>query len=381
MLRPQRKAWIMSFANGGEEALAELQRTPYDVIVTDMRMPGIDGARLLELVQERYPSVVRIVLSGHVEMEAAFRAAPVAHQFLSKPCDPVKLRETIERACNCRAALPYERIRQIIGSIGPLPTMPATCASLLAALQDPDIDLARVGRIIEQDVGMAAKILQLVNSAFFARRDEVTSIRIAVSYLGFEILTQLVLTVEIFRTFQPAHLEGFSLSEFEAHSQLAAQIARWLPAPASTAPDGTVAALLHDVGKLVLASRLPGHLQMALRTASERGVPLYRVEEELSGISHAEVGGYLLDLWGLPKSIVDAVRGHHKPRMAQSQGSDLNILAVTHISDALAHEARDAPQFGTPVGVLDADYVSTIGMADQLPAWRKAAEQFAREAV
>jgi DNA-binding NtrC family response regulator len=113
MFRPQRKHWDMLFATSGEQALAILATSPCDVIVTDMRMPGMDGATLLEQVQERYPSLVRIVLSGHVEMEAALRAAPVAHQFLSKPCDPETLRETIERVCDCRARLSDEGIRRV----------------------------------------------------------------------------------------------------------------------------------------------------------------------------------------------------------------------------------------------------------------------------
>lgn len=203
MFRPHRKQWDMLFATSGEQALAILETNPCDVIVTDMRMPGMDGATLLEQVQERYPSLARIVLSGHVEMEAALRAAPVAHQFLSKPCDPETLRETIERVCDCRARLSDEGIRRVIGAVGKLPSMPATCTSLLAALQDPETDLARVTRLIEDDVGIAAKVLQLVSSAFFGRRNEVRSVRDAVNYLGLETLKQLVLSVQILGNFIP----------------------------------------------------------------------------------------------------------------------------------------------------------------------------------
>ena len=130
MLRPQRKQWDMSFVNSGEEALALLETGAYDVIVTDMRMPGMDGARLLEHVQERFPSVVRLVLSGRVEMDAALRVAAVAHQFLSKPCDLEKLREAVEHACDSRAMLSDEDLRRVIGVVGSLP-LPARYVRLV----------------------------------------------------------------------------------------------------------------------------------------------------------------------------------------------------------------------------------------------------------
>jgi len=377
MLRPQRKEWHMSFANGGEEALALLETGVFDVIVTDMRMPGMDGARLLEHVQERHPSVVRIVLSGHVEMEAALRVAPVAHQFLSKPCDPEKLRAAIERACDCRAKLNDEAIRRVIGAVGRLPSLPATCASLLSAVQDPDVDIARVGKIIELDVGLTAKVLQLVNSAFFGLRNEVTNVRAALNSLGLDTLKQLVLSVEILRTFQPPPSYGSWLVDFEAHCRLVAQIAARLPMRHGLASTAMVAALLHDTGKLVLATHLSAQFEMALRTAFEERLPLYTVEEELTGTNHAQVGAYLLELWGLPEAIVDAARRHHQPVAGQQPGPGLTILAATHVADALAHELKEnlPPEGNSGFSLLDMDYVGALGMTDQLPVWRALARQ------
>jgi len=381
MLRPQRKHWEMSFATSGVQALAILAASPCDVIVTDMRMPGMDGAQLLEHVQERYPSLVRIVLSGHVEMEAALRAAPVAHQFLSKPCDPDKLRETIERVCACRAQLTDEGIRRVIGAVGKLPSLQATYTSLLTALQDPDTDLARVAQLIEDDVGIAAKVLQLVSSAFFGRRNDVRSVRDAVNYLGLETLKQLVLSVQILRTFRPPRLHGFALADFEAHSRLVARIAAHLPAPKPCACTAVVAALLHDTGKLVLATRLPEQFGRALRTAREHAVALHTVEEDLLGTGHAEVGAYLLELWGLRKDIVEAVLKHHRAAASQPPGHELNVPTVTYLANALANELRGGvPGDGSPgLPLLDLDCVAALGITEQLPAWRVLAQQVLEE--
>src|ERR1700690_3600413 len=99
-LHRQRKQWEMLFAESGKAALKILAHEPVDVIITDMRMPQMDGATLLTKVKELYPRVVRIVLSGHAELETALRAVPVAHQFLNKPSEPGVIEGVVERACN-----------------------------------------------------------------------------------------------------------------------------------------------------------------------------------------------------------------------------------------------------------------------------------------
>jgi putative nucleotidyltransferase with HDIG domain len=375
MLRPQRKQWDMAFAASGPEALSMLESGRFDMIVTDMRMPGMDGAQLLEQVQKRFPGVIRVVLSGYVERDAALRAAPVAHQFLAKPCDPALLLAVLERSCSLASGLADDTTRWVVGAIGKLPSLPSTCSALTAALQDPDVSLADVGEIIERDVGMTAKVLQLVNSAFFGLVHEVTTVRGAVGVLGLDTLQRLVLTVEIFRTFRPGRsIPGFSLDGFERHSHFAARIAALLPAPKPVSSAAVVAALLHDTGKLILASHLPGQFELALRKASEESRPLHSVERELTGTGHAEIGAYLLDLWGLPKTIVDAVARHHRPPPSGRPTRELDVLAITHIADALAFEVqRGEPGSGDAArncNLLDGEYVASLGVADQVPDWR-----------
>jgi HD-like signal output (HDOD) protein len=375
MLRPQRKQWEMAFANSGEEALTMLAAKPFDIVVTDMRMPVMDGAQLLEHVQERFPNVIRIVLSGYFEKEAALRAVPVAHQFLAKPCDPEQLREAVDRSCRLSNMLPDEAIRRVVGAIGELPCLPLTVATLMEALQQPDVPLHEIGRIIERDVGITAKVLQLVNSAFFGLLREVTTVRMAVSYLGLDTLKQLVLSVEIFRTFRVVRpIAGFSMEDFQQHSQLAAGIAARLPGPKTVVSAAVVAALLHDTGKLVMASRLPGQFEAALHASIHDGHPLHTVERELTGVGHAEIGAYLLGLWGLPAGIVDAVCRHHRPT-SSPPAEGLDVLAITHIADALALEVVTAMPGDAPPGcsLLNHDYLAAIGVAEQIPEWRSMA--------
>lgn len=377
MLRHQRRRWEMVFAPGGEEALAELERGQFDVIVTDMRMPKVDGAALLKHAQDRYPNTVRIVLSGHMELEATLRAVPVAHQFLTKPCDPEVLEEVVERACNLRVLLDNEAVRQMVGGMESLPSLPRLYSALTKALADPEVPLSEVARIVEQDVAMCAKVLQLVNSAFFGLPRRISNIQTAVGYLGTTTLKNLVLSAEVFHAFEDAERAGgFSIESLQSHALLTASIARHLSPEKRMAEDAFTAALLHDIGKLVLAARLPEHLSRVLAAVGASGHPFHLAEEELGGVTHAEIGAYLLGLWGLPYPIVEAVAHHHAPGRVNQRRFD--VLAAVHIANALAHEQESTPPGAVqPTREIDPCYLEALGVAGHLDAWRALAAEHA----
>ncbi|MGH9351735.1 MAG: HDOD domain-containing protein [Terriglobia bacterium] len=378
-LRSQRGEWEMSFAQGGEAALAMMEATPFDVIVSDMRMPGIDGAALLGQVRERFPEVIRIVLSGHADLNSAFRAVPIAHQFLAKPCDPSTLRVSIERACRLQSALNNDALRRTVGSMRELPALPRTYVALTEALGSPDVSLDQVARIVEQDVAIAAKILQLVNSSFFGLSRDVSNIQTAVSYLGTDILKSLVLSLGVFRAFeQREFIAGFSVEEFQSHAYLTAKIAEALPTVKYLADATALAALVHDVGKLILAAQMPAYLARVLSEARERQRPAFEIEMELTGVTHAEIGAYLLGLWGLPSAIVEAVAHHHAPGRVPQQGMD--ALASVHIANVLALECRASPddEHSLMTPTLDKTFIGALGVADRLPEWRAMAQEIDR---
>lgn len=374
MLRPCRKNWEMAFANSGNEALAILAAGTYDVIVSDMRMPGMDGAELLELVRERHPGMIRIVLSGHFEMEAAMRAVPVAHQFLSKPCDAATLQAVIERSLGGASVVADSAIGRVIAAIGELPALPGTYAALVAAVDDPDASLERVSAIVERDVAVAAKVLQLVNSSFFGLSHEIATVPMAVGFLGFDVVKQLVVTVELFRAFHCTNqVAGFSVEEIQRHSRCVAAIAARLPVPRRDTAATSVAALLHDIGKLVLAARLPEQFEDALHAARVQNRPLHILEGEITGISHAEMGAYLLALWGLPPSVVATVSQHHSP-VRVSKGATIDVTLAVHIADLLEHEACRTSDRIMP-SALDDLCRDSPELSESLPMWRKAAEE------
>jgi putative nucleotidyltransferase with HDIG domain len=374
MLRPQRDKWEMVFVPGGVPALATLEKTLFDVVVSDMRMPGIDGVALLEVVKKKYPSALRIILSGYTQMEASFRVVPVAHQFLLKPCDGQTLRNAIERATSLQSVLNDKRLTSIVGSLQELPSTPQIYAELRAAISDPDTSIERIAKIVEKDVAMCAKVLQMVNSAFFGMMRDITEIRTAVTCLGMNILHNLVLSVEVLRTFRSAQsVPSFSIEAFQSHCQSAAKIAGQWGGQGSASRSAVVAAFLHDVGKLVLAERAPEQFGKALTRASAEKRPLFEVEEEVMGVSHAEVGAYLLSLWGVPYPIVEAVAYHHHPtRLPQEK---LDLTTVTYVANLLAHQCSEEAASGLAFVYpeIDEALLAAIGEAAHLAEWRKMA--------
>jgi HD-like signal output (HDOD) protein/CheY-like chemotaxis protein len=372
MLRPMRAEWEMAFAPGGEAALSLLQESAFDVIVTDMRMPGMDGATLLEIVRERYPGTLRIILSGYTELQASLRAVPVAHQFLLKPCDPEMLRAAIARATSLGEVLDSKMLTSLVGALRDLPSLPRVFAELKLALAEPNVSTERISQIIEQDIALSAKLLQLVNSAFFGLARDVTTVKTSVSCLGISILHDLVLTLDVFRPFTPNEFVSLEhIEEIHRHAQLTARIAAGIAQKMQLSPAVVLAALMHDVGKLVIAERTPAHFARAILQAREEGKSLHEIEERLIHVSHAEVGGYLLSLWGLPYPVVEAVAHHHHPRRVPANG--VNMVLVVYVCNLLAHE-REALEKGAPPPDFDIELLQQAGIAEHLLEWRKIAE-------
>jgi HD-like signal output (HDOD) protein len=378
MLRPERHRWDMAFAPGGAAALSMLEAAPFDVIISDMRMPGMDGAALLKIVRSKYPNILRIILSGYSEQAAAFNAVSVAHQFLVKPCDQDALRLAIERATSLNEVLNSKMLAGLVGSVEQLPSMSRTFLEMHDAFNDLNTSIARVTEIVERDPAMCAKILQLVNSAFFGVARNVTDIRTAISCLGMNVLQSLVLSVEIFRAFHPSRtIPGFSMDAVNSHSLLVSRLTAKIGGEHLLSGIGLFAGLLHDVGKLVLAETAPDHLARAIEGSRIDNCPLYAAEENLIGVSHAEVGAYLLGIWGIPHLIVEAVAYHHHPERIPH--SKLDLISSLYFANWIAND-RDS--HGTPAhsplcAPLNEELVAKLGVGQKFEEWRLLADSLA----
>jgi HD-like signal output (HDOD) protein len=328
--------WVVDTAPSGEEALARLAGEDYAIIVSDMRMPGMDGATLLTRVAELHPRVVRVILSGQTDEEAALRAAEIAHRFLTKPCSADALYEVVGRTQRIVARLADAGLRARLAQLGPLPTPPIIYQRLMAALRDVDVTIDALGAIVTCDPALSARLLQLSNSSFFSRATSpIVDARHAISRLGTNMLRAVALGTGLFRagTGRDApDVERLQRRAFEA-SAIALALAGATPAR----DEVFTGALLCDVGLAALAAMAPD-LARAIDA-----VPAERLERERAafGATHAEIGAHLLDLWGLPPSIVEAVALHHTPDVIPS--SHARTAAIVHVADALVDGEEPSP--------------------------------------
>jgi HD-like signal output (HDOD) protein/CheY-like chemotaxis protein len=370
-LRPLRHEWEMNFVEGGQKALDFMAARPVDIVVSDMMMPGMDGSQLLTEVLKRHPQTVRIILSGHAEREAVLRLVGPAHQYLSKPCDADELRKAITRAFALRDLLGNERLKQLTTRIKNLPTLPALYKQLTEELRKDSPATERIGEIISRDIGMTAKILQLVNSAFFGLAQPINSPAEAAVYLGLNTIRSLTLSAGIFSQYDQKICKSFSLDVLAQHSWqvggMARRVAQLERQDVKSIDQCFLAGLLHDTGQLIFASGLPDEYAAVIAKATSQNLQVWQVEQEVFGATHADVGAYLLALWGLPNPIIEAVAMHHQP--SHCAAPEFSPAVAVHAADVFAHELLGADT-EVPSPQLDLPCLTSLGFADRVETWR-----------
>jgi HD-like signal output (HDOD) protein len=335
--------WETRFVSGGDEAMRELSQQPCDVIVSDLRMSGMDGVALLTRIAELYPRTVRIVLSGHSDEEAALKMVRVAHQFLAKPCAAETLYHVIARAEQLTQVLGDRKLQALVGQVGMLPSAPLVQRELSELLEraDSSSGSSAMAALIKQDPALTSKLLQVASSAFFNTSASVADVESAIMRLGYRTLRNLTQSLGDTRPSNAPQATALSTDALQQRSlgiaRLASRMVR-LPEDASAA---YIAGLLCDVGQLVLASAAPERLYVTEAEAARRGVPAYVAEQSTWGATHAEIGAYLLGLWGLPFQIVEAVANHHAPE--RGDADRLGLPQLVWLAACIVERQEPAP--------------------------------------
>ncbi|MCA9179229.1 MAG: HDOD domain-containing protein [Planctomycetales bacterium] len=372
--------WIVETAEDGEEALRRLSAEHFDVVLTDVRMPGMNGAELLTRVAAEHPHMIRIALSGqpsgHGGKDMVIDVAKPMHRFLAKPCPADELRSTLTKACLLQSVLEHPRLHSFVTRISSLPSTQSLYNELLDEIESPRGTVGRVAEIISRDPGMTAKVLQLANSAAVGVRAPVTSPRQAVSLLGMHAVRKLVFSHEFRHAAQAVTESGqkkssddrdFNVDALMDHSLKVGLMARAI-AHAESDDDGAyneafTAGLLHDIGKMVLMEAASEEFERARQLAEQRGIPLWEAEREVFGASHDTLGAHLLALWGLPQPIVDAVAAHH----GEIAGEGFSPAAAVAVANLALH-AEDVPARDSRLrGQLQKQ-----GLYDRFESWRRA---------
>lgn len=370
-LEDMRAKWSLEVAQDGASALAATQRKSFDAAVVDLLLPNAAGVGLLKEIMERTPDTLRIGLTTAPERQAIEAVGAPAHQLLSKPCDPKALKAVLARAFASRDFLAHDQIKQLVAGISSLPVLPQIYTELMQEFKSEEPSLERAGQIVARDMALTAKILSLVNSAFFGLGRTIAHPSEAAMFLGSETLKALVLSLQVFSQFSHLKIPDWSVENLWKHSWatgvLAKRLCEFEEADRTATDEAFISGLLHDVGKLVLAANYPGKLQDNVAQARQKNITFWEQEYASYNASHAELGGYLLSQWGLPAGVVEAVAFHHRP--AQARRQSFSALTAVHVANTLGKkgpsECHLIPQ---PV---DVDYLRSLDLHERVDGWKQ----------
>ena len=370
MLRAYRDQWTIDFVLGGRAALEKMEHATYDAIISDMKMPEVDGVQVLKGAKEYIPSAIRCVLSGQADRDQTHRVLSYAHQFISKPCDLETLEGVIKKAQILKAKLPGVELKNLVSQIVDLPSTPENYDALMETLGNREASIDRVASIIERDLAMSAKVIQLVSSSFFTQPHLGVCPRAASKLLGLDILRELAFKSKVFRPFQVDSIPGFSIQELTEHSIEVAQCARGIAIDETgdreLGEQAYLAGLFHDLGKVVLADQLADQYRTAVELANQGSITLWATELQTFGTTHTEIGSYLLALWGISPEVVDAVACHHDP-------SDCHLVSfgpttAVHVANILKRRHHSSQREERDL-LNRSKHLVEAGLVDRIPNW------------
>lgn len=360
-------AWSVTVACGGDEALALLAARNFDVVVTELKMRGIDGAELLQQTHRRQPQTARLAVCDRASIDDMHRVMPVAHQVLGSVAEIPDLERCIERACGLLRRRAQPSVQRVLGMLAKLPVLPRIYWELAGELERPRADSASVAAIVEQDPAITTRVLQLANTAFFGVQRQVRSVRDAATVLGLEPLRSVVLMAGLSRLVHASDMPtGFSLDALQLRSAQVARLAASMLNDAGESRTAYSAGMLHHIGYLMLAVNLPQEYLALRNEAFARNTTMERVERDRLGCDHAEIGAQVLALWGLPLPLIDAVACHHQP--STSGEIRFGAASAVHVAAVLVDDAE-----GKPVGddALEWSFLRRLGVDKAVERWRK----------
>lgn len=315
--------------DSGEEALAFMEHTPVNLVVSDIRMPGINGFDFLRQVKEKYPATMRVALSGYTDSRAIYKALEenVAKMYMFKPWDNRELLSTIEKMFQLEEVFTDKKIMDLINNLDDLPTIPALYSKIKTMIQE-DEDVEKIATLIEADQASSAKILRIANSAFYGAKTG--SISQAIMYIGLANIKSILLSNAVFNVKGPMkdrvqHLWRNAALTNKMTNHLFFKITgKKIPNVFASA------GLLHNVGMVVLISKFCNVWDEIVKSGIVSNMECSEIGKRILGVSHEELGGYLLNWWELPLPIVESALYHQNP--LNERIINREIVSIVHIA-------------------------------------------------
>jgi Predicted signal transduction protein len=321
------------FAQDGKTALKIMYEHNIEMVVSDMRMPKMSGHKLLREIQLLYPDTIRIILSGYSDEQEIYKAVldGSAKIYLLKPWEPLHLLDVIRHMFKFKDMLASKNILDVIDKIDQLPVV-TNIYNRICTLIEKEASIPEVAAVIEEDATVSAKILQLINSAYYNKK--IGSVKQAVIYFGLNVVKIMVLSTSIFN-YVDANSSPYFNNLFSQQSMLTNKILEviYKAAYKKKLPENYMTAgLLHDIGLVVMQQQFPDKYFSAFKQSSPE-TSFYEAEHEMFGVTHQEIGGYLLEWWGIPYPIVESCLLHHDPL---SSSINRGLVYAVHLADYYA---------------------------------------------
>jgi putative nucleotidyltransferase with HDIG domain len=367
VLHGMRDSWDVEFAQSAREALDLMAAKPVDLLIADMQMPGMSGSELLAIACRLYPRVIRFALSGYTDNEILLKAVGLSHQFYTKPCNADVLKSAIIKVLHFQNVICGESMQSMVAAVQTLPVLPEHHEALSEILSRRQVTIREIAAIVEQDVAMAAKVFHLANWDYFAPQRGIRNVERAVQNLGVDFLRKVAFKTGLFQPCPDHVLERFDLRNLFAHSvyvsTLAEAAARTMSPDDKVADDARIAGLLHDIGKMVLINGFGDEYTQVLKKHRSSNTSLQKLERQAFDVTHADVGGALLILWGFPWHVVEAVTFHHRPQKTDLASYD-TVMSV-HMGDCMAHHAPDGNHSAETSDEETVDALSAASKGDE----------------
>jgi len=372
LVRHANPEWDSSFVGSGTEALERMQDRSFDAVVSDMRMPEMNGAELLEKVRARSPRTARLVLSGYADQSMSIRSLDSAHQYLAKPFTLTGLQNTLNRIFAIAQYVPDPSLQSALGSIHMLASPVAIREQAMHQLASPAANTDAMGGLLAQDIAATAKLLQIVYSAFFGAPRALWTAKEACQAIGISLLRNLVTSDRLLIPSPADEVGGLVLSSLLRQSVntglRATRILSQEHAPPDAVKSAFTAGLLLATGRLALAMVRPTEYREVLRRAKAGETTIVQAERDAFGVSHAEAGAYLLGLWGIPDRILDLILHTFHPGPHRSRG--FGPVTALHVASYLERSSGELPESAVPA--LDQEYLAALRISpERIKAWSR----------
>jgi HD-like signal output (HDOD) protein len=367
----EKTQWDVAHAKNPQEARNIARKQPIDVALLSATMPDSDPVTLAEELTQVHKKISIFLLAPDAESGMTAYASG-RFQWLAKPCPPETLVSAIERMAALVSWLTNNTTIDLVSGLHSLPTIPSNYQGVIRAIHSPNSSVQEIADAVEKDMGITSRVLQVANSAYYGYSKKITSPMEASMLLGIDTLKSLVRYTHVLNNFPQTPATNAIFDQVWRHSAGVAAVARKIvllhTKSEELGDEAFTAALLHDIGKVVLTSIKPDEYKQVLRQASETNTMLNMVERIKLQTTHAETGAYLLSLWGIPFSILEAVAWHHYPRECKEK--KFSALTAVHIANVAEHR-RNRIDETKVIPTLDELYLNEIGVWKEAQEWVK----------